>query len=167
MIEFVIGGTAQGKLKYVLDKNNLTKEDVCNGEECDYNNINKKILYNFHLLCKRLLKDKINILSFVDELLEKNNDIIIISNEIGYGIVPLDKEERIWREETGRACTKIARKATIVTRVMAGIPINIKKESTYYKRSEKKNFSSTLTVALIRHGLTEGNKDKKIHRNYI
>ena len=75
MIEFVIGGTAQGKLKYVLDKNNLTKEDVCNGEECDYNNINKK--------------------------------------------------------------------------------------STYYKRSEKKNFSSTLTVALIRHGLTEGNKDKK------
>ena len=23
MIEFVIGGTAQGKLKYVLDKNNL------------------------------------------------------------------------------------------------------------------------------------------------
>ena len=71
MIEFVIGGTAQGKLKYVLDKNNLTKEDVCNGEECDYNNINKKILYNFHLLCKRLLKDKINILSFVDELLEK------------------------------------------------------------------------------------------------
>ena len=48
MIEFVIGGTAQGKLKYVLDKNNLTKEDVCNGEECDYNNINKKILYNFH-----------------------------------------------------------------------------------------------------------------------
>ena len=163
MIEFVIGGTAQGKLKYVLDKNNLTKEDVCNGEECDYNNINKKILYNFHLLCKRLLKDKINILSFVDELLEKNNDIIIISNEIGYGIVPLDKEERIWREETGRACTKIARKATIVTRVMAGIPINIKKESTYYKRSEKKNFSSTLTVALIRHGLTEGNKDN----NYI
>ena len=89
MIEFVIGGTAQGKLKYVLDKNNLTKEDVCNGEECDYNNINKKILYNFHLLCKRLLKDKINILSFVDELLEKNNDIIIISNEIGYGIVPI------------------------------------------------------------------------------
>ena len=78
----------------MLDKNNLTKEDVCNGEECDYNNINKKILYNFHLLCKRLLKDKINILSFVDELLEKNNDIIIISNEIGYGIVPLDKEER-------------------------------------------------------------------------
>ena len=100
MIEFVIGGTAQGKLKYVLDKNNLTKEDVCNGEECDYNNINKRVLYNFHLLCRRLLKDNINILSFVEALLEKNNDIIIISDEIGCGIVPLDKEERIWREET-------------------------------------------------------------------
>ena len=77
MIEFVIGGTAQGKLKYVLDKNNLTKEDVCNGEECDYNNINKRVLYNFHLLCRRLLKDNINILSFVEALLEKNNDIIM------------------------------------------------------------------------------------------
>ena len=26
MIEFVIGGTAQGKLKYVMDKNNLQKK---------------------------------------------------------------------------------------------------------------------------------------------
>ena len=126
MIEFVIGGTAQGKLKYVLDKNNLTKEDVCNGEECDYNNINKRVLYNFHLLCRRLLNDNINILSFVEALLEKNNDIIIISDEIGCGIVPLDKEERIWREETGRACTNIAKKAAIVIRVMAGVPVIIK-----------------------------------------
>ena len=44
MIEFIIGGTSQGKLEYVLDNNNLTKEDVCNCEECDYNNIDKKIL---------------------------------------------------------------------------------------------------------------------------
>ena len=47
MIEFVIGGTAQGKLKYVLDKNNLTKEDVCNGEDFD-NDVNKRIMINFH-----------------------------------------------------------------------------------------------------------------------
>lgn len=161
MIEFVIGGTAQGKLKYVLDKNNLTKEDVCNGEECDYNNINKRVLYNFHLLCRRLLKDNINILSFVEALLEKNNDIIIISDEIGCGIVPLDKEERIWREETGRACTNIAKKAAIVIRVMAGVPVIIKKENTHDEGNEKTNFSSTLSVALIRHGITEGNKNKK------
>lgn len=161
MIEFVIGGTSQGKLKYVLDHHNLTKEDVCNGEECDYNNINKKVLYNFHLLCRRLLKDKINISSFLDELFAKEDDIIIISNEIGYGIVPLDKSERIWREETGRACTKIAKKAAIVTRVIAGIPVNIKKESTHHKRNDKQSFGSTLRVALIRHGITEGNKNKK------
>ncbi|MCQ2969228.1 MAG: bifunctional adenosylcobinamide kinase/adenosylcobinamide-phosphate guanylyltransferase [Clostridium sp.] len=161
MIEFIIGGMAQGKLKYVLDKNNLTKQDVCNGEECDYNNINKKVLYNFHLLCRRLLKDNINIHSFLEELFKKNNDIIIISNEIGYGIVPLDKEERIWREETGRACTTIAKKAAIVTRVMAGIPVNIKNEISLDDKSEEKSFNSTLNVALIRHGLTEGNKNKK------
>lgn len=159
MREFVIGGIAQGKLKYVLDKYNLTQEDVCNGEECDYNNINKRVVYNFHIICKRLLEDHIDIRSFVEELINKNEDIIIISNEIGYGIIPEVKKEKIWREETGRASTIIAKEFEIVTRVISGIPMVLKEES---KESIKvKINTSTLKIALLRHGQTAGNKNKK------
>lgn len=161
MIEFVIGGKAQGKLKYVLDEKSLTNEDVCNGEECDYNNIDKRVLYNFHLLCRRLLKENINIISFTNELLNKNEDMIIITDEIGYGIVPMDKEERVWREETGRACTNIAKKAAVVTRLIAGFPVKIKNEITVEESKSERITSSTLKVALIRHGITEGNKRKR------
>ena len=65
--EFGIGWTVQGEPEYVLDKNKLRKEEDCKSEECECKDLNTKILYKVHLLCKRLLKDMINILSFGDE----------------------------------------------------------------------------------------------------
>lgn len=47
-------------------------------------------------------------------------------DEIGSGIVPMNQEERIWREAVGRAGCKIAESAVEVYRVMSGIGIRIK-----------------------------------------
>lgn len=160
MIKFIIGGKAQGKLKYVLNEEKLSKDDVCYGENCDYNNIDKKILYNFHLLCKRLLKDNINPETYIQKLLDSKNNLIIISDEIGYGVVPVEKNDRIWREETGRASIVIAKKAKIVKRIVAGIATTIKNDKTL-EHNEVENFNPLLKVVLIRHGITEGNKQKR------
>lgn len=51
---------------------------------------------------------------------------LVISNEIGSGIVPIDKKDRLWREQTGRMLTKIASQADEVYRVFSGIPQKIK-----------------------------------------
>ena len=51
---------------------------------------------------------------------------IIISDEIGCGIVPEDSEERLWREETGRCLCDIAKRCDEVWRVFCGIGIKIK-----------------------------------------
>lgn len=160
MIKFIIGGKAQGKLNYVLSEERLSKEDVCYGENCDYNNIDKKILYNFHLLCKRLLKDNIKPEEYVKDLLDNKKDLIIISDEVGYGIVPMEKDERIWREEVGRASIIIAKKSKIVKRIVAGLATIIKNDTTLECKKVEKS-SSLLKVALIRHGITEGNKQKR------
>ena len=65
-------------------------------------------------------------LPFTDRLLCKNPDAIVIMNEIGSGIIPLEKSERLWREQTGRAGCRIAERSDTVIRLCSGIPEAIK-----------------------------------------
>lgn len=63
---------------------------------------------------------------FTNELISRNPDIVIVSNEIGYGLVPIDAFERAYREQTGRICTELATFAEQVVRVVMGIGTVIK-----------------------------------------
>ena len=60
------------------------------------------------------------------ELLEKNPDICILTNEVGYGVVPMEAFDRKYREAVGRVCTKLAAYSHKVTRVVCGIGTVIK-----------------------------------------
>ena len=53
-------------------------------------------------------------------------DKIIISDEISSGIVPLKKEDRMWREETGRCLQYLSKESSCVYRVFCGISTIIK-----------------------------------------
>lgn len=127
---FVIGGAYQGKLEYALDLYNLKKEDVANCLDADKSEVCiKPIIYNFHLLIKRLLEefsDSSKVKEEVNAILAKNSDAIIISNEIGYGVVPIDKNDRQYRELTGRISCEIAKSSSEVHRVVCGIGTIIK-----------------------------------------
>ena len=50
----------------------------------------------------------------------------IVCNEVGGGVVPMDAQERAWRECTGRLCCDIAAQADRVYRVYCGIATCIK-----------------------------------------
>lgn len=52
--------------------------------------------------------------------------MVIISDELGYGIVPVEREERIYREANGRVNCYLAEQADTVYRVIAGIATKIK-----------------------------------------
>ena len=80
----------------------------------------------FHIFIKKLIADGKDIVAVVDEISEKNHDITIISTEIGYGVVPMDKGDREWRETVGRTCCYIAKKADEVVRVVCGVGNRIK-----------------------------------------
>ena len=59
--------------------------------------------------------------------LEKNENLqLLISDEIGYGLVPIDDFEREYREFHGRVMTELAEQADRVERVVCGIPQRIK-----------------------------------------
>jgi len=61
-----------------------------------------------------------------ERLVKEHPDSVVVIDEIGSGIVPMNQEERIWREAVGRAGCKIAESAVEVYRVMSGIGIRIK-----------------------------------------
>ncbi len=54
------------------------------------------------------------------------SELIILMREVGSGVVPMDKSERIWREQTGRVSCFFAERADRVYRMLAGIPQRLK-----------------------------------------
>ena len=57
---------------------------------------------------------------------QRDGNRIIICDEIGCGLVPVDAFEREYREAAGRICTVLAEHADEVYRVVCGIGMRIK-----------------------------------------
>lgn len=127
-MKLIIGGFAQGKLNYALTKYHLQESAVWDGILPD--NVllrDKQIIVNhFHQWVKTRILDggcpEEEIISFLDDY----ENCIIICDEIGNGIVPLDKFEREYRERVGRILIQIAQRAEGVERVLCGIGQKIK-----------------------------------------
>lgn len=47
---------------------------------------------------------------------------VVICNEVGCGIIPIDATERLGREAAGRLCVLLAKEAAAVVRMVCGIP---------------------------------------------
>ncbi|WP_417281216.1 bifunctional adenosylcobinamide kinase/adenosylcobinamide-phosphate guanylyltransferase, partial [Clostridioides difficile] len=78
------------------------------------------MIHGFHAYIRRLLKEGKSVESFIDAIEEQNPNVIITSNELGCGIVPLDPEDRDWREVSGRASVRLARTSKEVYRMVCG-----------------------------------------------
>ncbi len=75
-----------------------------------------------------LKKEINNLLTVLNSL---KTDIVIVSNEVGSGIVPLGQATRLYVDYCGWLNQEIAQIAQKVTLVTAGIPLTIKPEKTY------------------------------------
>jgi len=51
---------------------------------------------------------------------------VVLCNEVGSGVMPVDDAERLGREATGRLCILLAQQADCVIRMVCGIPEVIK-----------------------------------------
>ena len=134
-MELVIGGRAQGKTEYVkrlhpeallFDEDSypaLLSGDGAFAQE-------KDIIWNhFHLAVRRMLAEGMGqeeIRERLRELPDRIQKLIVISDEIGNGIIPVDREERSYREVTGRLLCLLAGEAEQVTRIVCGLPVPIK-----------------------------------------
>lgn len=130
-MDFIIGGCFQGKREYVKQKYGFTESDFIDAKDIKNNDMQgKRCLVGFHRFIKALLSEGADIEKNVTLLLEKNDICVIISDEIGYGIVPIDAFEREYRELVGRQSCILAQRADKVIRVVSGIGTVIKEKET-------------------------------------
>ena len=126
-MNLVIGGAFQGKRAYTFRTFCLEQPEWTDGKNCELEELfTCRAIYDFHEYLRRGLEAEWLTDDFVEQLIQKNPDILIVSNEIGYGIVPVTAVEREYREMVGRICTALAVKAQEVHRVTCGIGMVIK-----------------------------------------
>lgn len=139
-MELWIGGRAQGKLALAMQKwpdakvLDVSETDVNGKEELlqfldDAPNDERLIWNQFHLFVRHALSlglEPSEIWERVSGFADERPNLVVICDEIGNGIVPMEQKERRYREETGRMLCKLAAKADCVERIFCGIPVKIK-----------------------------------------
>lgn len=122
-MEVYTGGAFQGKLEYVLAKKGYSRESVLEGDAINplTDTSGYKIINHFHEFIRNYTDKPEAVNNFVEMLIKEREDIIIITCQVGCGIVPLDRREREWRELHGRVMCRLSGNAKHVERIICGI----------------------------------------------
>ena len=138
-MDLIIGGYAQNKVEYakneysdaILYENLDTNRIIISLKE--ENSAKNIIINNLQLVIKEFLSAGMKpeevwqeIKNRMFKLEEHGANLILISDEIGGGIVPMDAFDREWREVTGRILCRLAEQAQKVVRIVMGLPQIIK-----------------------------------------
>ena len=116
----VTGGCFQGKTQYACGTFGVGSGDTADGAVCPLEELYRtKLLYHFHEYIRRLMEAGEEF--SLERLWAENPEVILVTNELGCGVVPVDQFDRAYREKTGRICCQIAREAVQVHRVVCGI----------------------------------------------
>ena len=122
----IFGGSYNGKLNFCKEKYMVKDDEIffCgkdNKDNIEKLNFNKKVICGLHIFVKESVE-------YFKNNIEKFKDKIIICDEISSGIVPIKKEERLWREETGKVMKLLTQESNLVCKIFFGIPMVIKNE---------------------------------------
>ena len=135
-MELILGGYAQGQLDFakscypdavVFDADNF--ENLFAKSAGEIGDKNTKIWDNFNISVKKMIesgKSDDEIRDMIQKIITFHKNFVIISDEIGCGIIPMSANERHFREFIGRIQCFLAEKADKVFRVVCGIPQRIK-----------------------------------------
>lgn len=121
----VFGGAYNGKLDFVKEKFKINNSEIfyCTSDKIDFS---KRVICGLHKFTYHNSLNNVNSLEIINKNIELLENKIIICDEICNGIVPLKKEERIWREDTGRVMQYLSKNSQQVFRVFCGIETKIK-----------------------------------------
>ena len=128
----IIGGFAQGKLHYVKQRyvhcEDGREVTVLDGtlELPAKTGALQVIVNHLQSYIREQLRQGTDPEGMIENFGKEHPDCILICDEIGNGIVPMEAEERTYRERTGRILEQLAAQADEVVRVVCGIGQKIK-----------------------------------------
>ena len=123
-MKLIIGGRSQGKLQYAMGKYGVKDWVLADGSLPEAGE--KVMIDHFHLWVRQTMEQGECPEEQIKKYVEEHPECIIISDEIGSGLVPVDPFEREYRERTGRILVELAKEAEEVERVICGIGMKIK-----------------------------------------
>lgn len=92
------------------------------GKECDEKQLQSADIVNhLHILIQRRVAAGEPVDTLIDELYAVNPQMILICDEVGSGIVPLERKDRLYRETVGRVLCAAVAKSDRVERILCGI----------------------------------------------
>ena len=116
-MQLVLGGAYQGKLTWTLKEYRIAQEEVLDLALHD-----PAPGYRCYTHLEALTRRDEN----PQRWLPLFASAVVVSREIGSGIVPLDPAERAWRERHGAMLQTLAAQAQRVTRVFCGLTEELK-----------------------------------------
>ena len=122
-MHLIIGGAYQGKTDYAKAQYSLADEDIytcCTAEIPQ----DVKALCHLERFARSCAAQGRSAVTVWKEL--GISPEVVICDDVFCGIVPMEPEERLWREETGRLLTAIAADAARATRIFCGLPMELK-----------------------------------------
>ena len=87
---------------------------LCQGQEAlaRRENPGAALLTEFHTVIREKLVAGEDTLAYAQRLCAEQPELVVVSDEVGSGVVPISKEERLWREAAGRALCVVAEHAS-------------------------------------------------------
>ena len=130
-MEIYAGGRSQGKLEYVLKKKGFSKDvvidasiikaiDGSNGKLSIELDSKYLVINHFHELTRNYADSPELLYGFAEKLVNERPGIIIISDQVGGGIVPIDMADSEWRELHGRIMCRLVENACHFERIICG-----------------------------------------------
>lgn len=126
----VIGGACQGKRQVCRQmagiEEDLYRQRLADGKtDVPEEALLKPYVAAYHLFLRRVLERGENPEDYTRAMLAAAPEIISM-DEVGCGVVPVERKEREYREAVGRCGQILAAEAEQVYRVTCGIPLRIK-----------------------------------------
>lgn len=124
-MEMIIGGAFQGK--EALARREYPGISWVEGSQASEEELlSAQGVLGFEKYIEKELSAGRDVTQLADKLWEKNPGVVLVSCEVGYGVVPVDAHQRAYRESVGRVCTALASRSSRVIRVICGIGTVIK-----------------------------------------
>ena len=124
-MKLIIGGAYMGKLHFAKEYYGFSEGQICDcaALEPDFSAKCIRHLEEYVYRCVLRQEDPV---AFFRENREKWEHCVLICRDISGGIVPMNREDRQWREKTGHLCQYLSREADRVSRIFCGLEQRLK-----------------------------------------
>ena len=117
----IVGGAYQGKAAFA--ESLFPKIRWMDGETCDFADLYEcQGILRFHAYIRRMLEKGQDVDDLAEKLMRRNPGAVVITDEIGYGIVPADAFLREYREAAGRVWPRTQKRS-------GGYPVELERGS--------------------------------------